>query len=530
MYTFVAIIGLAILMIVHEGGHFLMARRAGMRVTKFSIGFGPTFFKIVPIDESANGEKDRGVVRNHGEGAPQSYFWFMAFGDRLRFRLKKYDPAIDGPTIYQVGMIPFLAYVQIAGMNPLEEIDPKDKGAYPNAGLLSRVLTIAAGPLANYLFASVFFFIPFFIQGENALDGTHVRLARTADEKTLVADTPAQAAGLQDDDRILEIDGVRTAQFEDIPKQIEGKGGKTVHLLVQRGEEKVDLDIVPQDDNGVVRIGVQGIVVTRKLSVGQAAVKAVVEPTKVVRQVLTTISDKIHGRDKAPLSSAVGIVKVMSKAAKDSWADFVTLLGYISAYLAVFNLLPVPALDGGRLMFLGFEAVTRKKPNATMEAQIHAVGIVMLLGLMLYVTLANDLGLASKQRDAHARPALRRSAFRRSAFRRLGSRLRGAQSESPRRLARVRLAGLRKRPRSVDAHGTPRFDLRARQSPHCNGDVRSLGFSLGLCRSLRAGLPAHARRAPEAPRENARRDTRRPPFFRRARGRRSEVQRSHEAR
>ena len=113
-----AILGLALLMIVHEGGHYLAARKFGMRVTKFSIGFGPTLFKHRPK---------------------------------------------DSPTTFQIAVIPFLAYVQIAGMNPFEEHDPNDKGSYANASLLGRIATIAAGPIANYLFASLFMFLGFML-------------------------------------------------------------------------------------------------------------------------------------------------------------------------------------------------------------------------------------------------------------------------------------------------------------------------------------------------------------------------------
>src|SRR5690349_3486889 len=120
-------LGLALLMVVHECGHFFIARAYGMRVTKFSIGLGPTFFRIVP----ENG-----------------YFWFTTAAGRVRLRLWRHDPVKSGPTIYQVGMIPFLAFVQIAGMNPLEDIDEKDKGSYANASLMGRVLTIFGGPAA----------------------------------------------------------------------------------------------------------------------------------------------------------------------------------------------------------------------------------------------------------------------------------------------------------------------------------------------------------------------------------------------
>src|SRR5262249_36047329 len=139
--TLIGILGLALLMVVHETGHFLAARAFGMRVNRFSIGFGPTLFKIVP---------DSG------------YYWFTTAADKLKIRLWRHDPQRNGPTIFQVAIIPFLAYVQIAGMNPLEEIEEGDKGSYAHASLIGRVVTIFSGPFANYLFASVFFFLSLF--------------------------------------------------------------------------------------------------------------------------------------------------------------------------------------------------------------------------------------------------------------------------------------------------------------------------------------------------------------------------------
>ena len=168
MTVLVAILGLALLMIVHEGGHYLAARAAGLRVLKFSIGFGPTFFKIQP---------ERG------------YWCFTAFGDRVKVRLRPHDPEKHGPTVFQVAMIPFLAYVQIAGMNPLEEIDPNDKGSYANASLWARISTIFAGPLANYAFASVFFFLAYWSSGI-PVETTRV---------VAMPDRPAIAAGIQTD-------------------------------------------------------------------------------------------------------------------------------------------------------------------------------------------------------------------------------------------------------------------------------------------------------------------------------------------
>jgi len=117
----IGILGLALLMVIHEGGHLLAARAFGMRVIRFSIGFGPALWRHQPKGSD---------------------------------------------TVYQVALIPFLAYVQIAGMNALEDIDPDDKGSYANASLIGRISAIFAGPLANYLFASVLFMGAFLIGGD----------------------------------------------------------------------------------------------------------------------------------------------------------------------------------------------------------------------------------------------------------------------------------------------------------------------------------------------------------------------------
>jgi len=99
----------------------------------------------------------------------------------------------------------------------------------------------------------------------------------------------------------------------------------------------------------------------------------------------------IRGKVEAKLGGPVKIVQTSARAAKRGWADWLELLGFLSAYLGAFNLIPFPALDGGRLVFLGYELATRRRPDAKMEAQIHVVGLLMLLGLMFYVTIFNDL-------------------------------------------------------------------------------------------------------------------------------------------
>jgi regulator of sigma E protease len=369
MTYLVAILGLAVLMIVHEAGHYFAARAFGLRVIKFSIGFGPTFFKIQP---------------NEG-------FWtFVSLGDRVKVKLFKHDPERHGPTIFQVAMIPFLAFVQIDGMNPLETIDPRDKGLYANASIWGRIVTIFAGPAANYVFASVFFFFPFWIEGKDKVgEPTQIVIQEGA---------PAATAGLKNADTIVSIDGTEVKSFEDISAKVQGAAENAVPFVVLRDGEKVTIPIQAQaaacgpsnTDPKKVCIGVRPYTYKVPVSAGEAAKHAVVTPPVVVKSMLGGLAEWARGKSKEELGGPTRMVHEMKKVADEGWAEFIFLLGALSAYLAAFNLLPIPALDGGRLMFLGYEAATRKRANPTVEAHIHVIGLVMMLGLMLYVTFAND--------------------------------------------------------------------------------------------------------------------------------------------
>ncbi|HSO00657.1 MAG TPA: M50 family metallopeptidase, partial [Candidatus Nanopelagicales bacterium] len=218
-------LGLALLMVVHEGGHFLAARAFGMRVLKFSIGFGPTFFKILPQD---------------------GYFWFVTAADKVRIRLGKHDPQRHGPTVYQFAMIPILAYVQIAGMNPLEDVDPEDKGSYANASLIGRIVAIFSGPAANYLFASVLFFASLMIGGKVVL----------LTEVEVIPDTPAAAAKLQNGDKIVEVAGTPVDEWGEMAAIIKKHPGQPIVLGVEREGRRLDVTVTPRDEAGQGKIGV----------------------------------------------------------------------------------------------------------------------------------------------------------------------------------------------------------------------------------------------------------------------------------
>lgn len=365
----VGALGLALLMIVHEAGHFFAARAYGMRVIKFSIGFGPTIFKVVP---------------------DEGYYWFTTAAGKLRLRLGKHVPEKHGPTVFQVAAIPFLAYVQIAGMNPLEEIDPQDKGSYANASLPARIVAIFAGPLANYLFASVLFFAVYSIAGKT------VFVDRDSTIIGVLDDSPAATAGIQDGDQIVNVAGTEVKTWSQMAENISKHPDEKITIVVQRAGERVTLDVTPKNQNGSGKIGVGLYRYRQKVTAKEAAVLALKQPPVVVASLFASLP---HLFDRGSLDNLGGpgaMVGAVATAAKSGWGELIELLGQLSAYLGAFNLIPFPALDGGRLMFLGYEAATRRRANPRIEAVIHGVGLIMLLGLMGYVTVFNDILGGSK--------------------------------------------------------------------------------------------------------------------------------------
>lgn len=367
-YVFVAILGLALLMIVHEWGHFAAARAFGMSVTRFSIGFGPTFFKIVPKD---------------------GYYWFTLFADKIRLRLWKHNPEKNGPTIYQVAMIPFLAYVQIAGMNPLEEVDKNDKTSYANASLIARVVTIFSGPFANYAFASVFFFFSFLYGGRY--------LPNDKLEVNPVAGEPAQIAGFKDGDVVVSVEGTPVKKWDEMAKLISSNPEKPLKIVVDRAGAEVPITVTPKkNEEGEGKIGIAAKPGPHvELGMAESAKLAVTTPPLVVRDLVAGLVELAKRRTAGGFSGPLGITQQMAAAAKESFTEYLRFLGVLSAYLGAFNLLPVPALDGARLLFLGYEAATRRRANARNEALIHALGLAVLFGLMIYVTL-NDIHVIGK--------------------------------------------------------------------------------------------------------------------------------------
>jgi regulator of sigma E protease len=338
MFYIVALLGLGLLMVVHEGGHLLAARAFGMRVIRFSVGFGPALWRYQPSGSQ---------------------------------------------TVYQVALIPFLAYVQIAGMNPMEEVDPDDKGSYANAPVHARISAIFAGPLANYLFASVLFFTALIVGG---------KLAPPTTEIEIMPEGPAKVAKLRDHDKVRTIDGKPVRTWDALRETVLANAGRTLRFEIERGGQRMVVPVTPKRKDGGGFIGVRPVPKMVPVTFGEATLESVVAPARVVKQFVVVMGKIVTGKQRPELTGPVGIVRETKRVAERSWIEYLEVLAVLSAYLGAFNLVPFPALDGGRLMFLGYEATTRRRPNAKVEAQIHAIGLLMLLMLIAVVSIFDIKG------------------------------------------------------------------------------------------------------------------------------------------
>ena len=342
----VAILIISLLVIIHEFGHYIVARAFGMRVITYSIGFGPVL---------------------------------------ARFRPK------GSETVFQIAAIPVLAYVQIAGMNPREVSDPNDRGSYQNASPIARFLTIAAGPLANFLAAGFALFMVVAIGGEPVMP-PNAQVGR------VLPDTPAATAGIQADDIVRTINGTPTPTWETLLHVTRDSNGHPLHLAIDRQGRHVEINVTPRmsPESHRFMMGVEVKSFYRPVPISHAFETAFVAPANATAQILHQISGMIHRRISPQLVGPIGIVSETVNQARQGWRQEIEWAGIISLQLFIFNLLPIPALDGGRLVVLFVEMTTRKKVNPQIEQRVLAYSLMLMIGLFLVVTSRELWGVIVK--------------------------------------------------------------------------------------------------------------------------------------
>jgi regulator of sigma E protease len=320
------------LVTLHEAGHLVVAKLMGVKVLEFNVGFGQ------PL-----------VRRRWGE------------------------------TTYGIRVIPLGGYVRLAGMDD-GETGPR---SFTNKPVWRRILIIAAGSVTNLLLPLLIFFFAFV--GEA---GPPLRV------KSVTPNLPAQAAGLQPEDQILAVNGKPVTLGADFRSAVGGSNGQPVVVRVQHpGQAPTDLTITPQNQDGR---WVVGIVPKGSFDVVQGAKDSGREWVAMMKAIGVGFYELVRGQipggiaGKCGPSGPVGIVRATGEAAQAGIVPLLLFAGFISLNLGILNLMPIPALDGGRLAFLLVEAVRRKPINPLREQRVHQFGLALLLGLVLLVSF-NDI-------------------------------------------------------------------------------------------------------------------------------------------
>lgn len=334
MSVLVAILVFGVLIAIHEAGHFLAARWAGMRVDSFSIGFGP------PIAAFTRGE-----------------------------------------TQYRIGLLPLGGFVRIAGMNPADDVPPDDPRSFAGKPAWKRLLVIVAGAFTNYALAWVLL-VALLIAGVSMQDVSAARVG------TVAPGSPAEMAGLRPGDRILAVHGRAVQTFTDLAEAVHARPGRSTDLRVDRGGEVIALQVTPGEGG---RIGVSPPETLQRFGPGEALGRATRSLVVTSVATLQSIGALVTGSAQGDLMGPVGIASVVAQQAELGVRQLLRTVIAISIALGLFNLLPIPALDGGRAAFLLVEMIRRKPMNARAEMLVHFVGMVLLLGLILFVTVG-DVG------------------------------------------------------------------------------------------------------------------------------------------
>ena len=328
-----AIVAFGLLVIVHEFGHFISAKRGGVQVNEFWIGMGPTLLK-----KEHNG------------------------------------------TLYCLKALPFGGACVMEG----EDSESDNDHAFGKASLPRRMLIVAAGALMNFL---VGFLIVLAVIQPNGPNGGYI--VSTIDSID-PASTAAAEGGLQAGDEVLEVDGYNILLRSDFEMALSRGADTTYEIVVRRDGEKVTLPAVVleatiEGEDGRKMIGLT--FAEQPDSIGMHVNMAVRTSLNYARLVWVSLGMLVSGQVGVDqLSGPVGVASVMATTASYSISAFLQLVAFISINLGVMNLLPLPALDGGRLVFLIIEGIRRKPVPAKYEGYIHAAGLMLLLALMVYVT------------------------------------------------------------------------------------------------------------------------------------------------
>lgn len=319
-----------LVVMLHEFGHFSIAKLSGIKVNEFSIGMGPKIY-----------QKQK------------------------------------GETFYSLRALPVGGYVAMEG----EEENSHDPRAFNNVSIVKRMAVVLAGAFMNFVLAFIAFTLIFSIVGYGSNEIEKV-----------ISNSPADKAGIQSGDLIIKINENKVKDIYDINSIISKNQKEEMDFQINREGNILNLKIKPEYsvENQMYLIGITSKLdhsILKSISLGA---NRTLEMSKLI---LKSIKMMFSGSFKMEyLSGPVGVVQLIGSESSKGFLNFLQILGLISVNLGVFNLLPIPALDGGKFLFLLIEALRGKPIDEKIEQGLSLIGISLLFSLMIYVTIFNDIG------------------------------------------------------------------------------------------------------------------------------------------
>ena len=399
MNIFIAIIGLSLLVLVHEAGHFFSARAVGMSPRRFYIGFPPALAKVKRkgIEYGIGAVPLGGYVKIPGMHRPAPSDLSTFFGpaleeapqlvapiDRIKRKLDEGD--MEGARGQLPALAEALQHVDLSrmarrsaekGLNELA--DGLGADAYWRQRTWKKVLVIFAGPGTNLLFAVILFATLFVIGSGGYRLGFSMETGNPPIVHDVRADHPAAKIGLRPGDRILRINGQQVQDVSKVPDLIQQSHGGPITLVVRH-----------KGDAQAVRLRPVRPRSEPKLSVPQATWQSVKLTGVITKEIGASLSRLVRGNRKE-VSSPVGIVEGSSEALSQGLQTYLWVLGLLSLSLALLNLLPFLPLDGGHIVFSLIEGIRGRAVGREVYERASAIGIALVL-LLFFIGLSNDIG------------------------------------------------------------------------------------------------------------------------------------------